>query len=279
MPRNHRLDLQNRLAAQELTGRTVLGIDAAWTAAQPSGVALAAERDGGWRLLAVAPSYADFLAQAAGLPPAPKPPDGRPDPAALLAAATRLAGAPPTLIAIDMPLALSPITRRRAADDAVSRAYGGRKCGTHSPSAERPGRLADDLRRDLQALGYPLLTGRIDQPGVIEVYPHPALVEIMPAPERVPYKAAKTRAYWPDLDRPARAARLAALWTHIAEALDRELTGVAAAFASAAPLPRKAQEDMLDAMICCAVAAHALDGRCRPFGDADAAIWVPSGTG
>ena len=48
--------------------RTVLGIDAAWTGTQPSGVALAEETERGWRLKAVASSYARFEALA-GLAP------------------------------------------------------------------------------------------------------------------------------------------------------------------------------------------------------------------
>jgi hypothetical protein len=40
--------------------RSVLGVDAAWTLAQPSGVALATESQSGCRLLAVASSYQRF---------------------------------------------------------------------------------------------------------------------------------------------------------------------------------------------------------------------------
>jgi hypothetical protein len=35
--------------------------------------------------------------------------------------------------------------------DAVSRAYGARKCGTPTPSAFRPGRISDALREDSSA--------------------------------------------------------------------------------------------------------------------------------
>jgi predicted RNase H-like nuclease len=104
-------------------------------------------------------------------------------------------GRPVDLVAIDMPLARSPIVGRRASDDAVSSAYGGRKCGTHTPSAFRPGRMSDDLREGFERAGYPLLTNTIAQSGVIEVYPHPALVELAGASERLPYKASKVRSY------------------------------------------------------------------------------------
>lgn len=42
----------------------VLGIDAAWTTTEPSGVAVAARTDAGWRVCGVAPSYDAFLALA-----------------------------------------------------------------------------------------------------------------------------------------------------------------------------------------------------------------------
>ena len=127
--------------------KAVLGIDAAWTLKQPSGVALAIERGGQWHLAAAAPSYDHFLARAAGdLPPA-RPAGSIPDVPALLAAAAKIAGGPISIVAIDMPLSLSPITCRRTSDDAVSRAYGARHCATHTPSALRPGRISDDLDR------------------------------------------------------------------------------------------------------------------------------------
>jgi len=46
--------------------RTILGIDAAWTAGQPSGVALVSGRDGSWGVEAVAASYEDFEALSNG---------------------------------------------------------------------------------------------------------------------------------------------------------------------------------------------------------------------
>ena len=46
--------------------RTVLGIDAAWTVKQPSGVALLREGEAGWQVVAAAPSYSSFLGLAEG---------------------------------------------------------------------------------------------------------------------------------------------------------------------------------------------------------------------
>lgn len=259
------------MAPEELSPRAVLGIDAAWSATQPSGVALAAERDGVWRLLAAAPSYAHFLGTAG---PGDRPAASLPDPPALLATAYRLGGAPPALVAIDMPIARLPITGRREADNAVSRVWGGRKCGTHSPSGARPGPLSDTLTAAFAAAGYPLLTTACRPPGLIEVYPHPALVVFTGAAERLPYKRGKSASYWRDSPLAERRCRLAAVWDRIVGALDGRIAGTAVHFA-ASPFTGKAAEDMLDAVVCCAIAIAALDGRAEPLGDADAAIWIP----
>src|ERR1700756_4245829 len=100
--------------------RTVLGIDAAWTGRQPSGVALAEETGRGWRLKAVASSYARFEALA-GLAPEPPAERGmKPDASACPPPCRHLAGREPDLIAIDMPLSRLPITGRRKSDNLVS---------------------------------------------------------------------------------------------------------------------------------------------------------------
>ena len=104
----------------------VLGIDAAWTDHQPSGIALVQNTATGWRCLAVAPSYKAFLAQASGQTwdPKQKATGNRPDPAALLKASQQLAGAEVSCVSVDMPLATTPMNRRRAADTPISSRFG-----------------------------------------------------------------------------------------------------------------------------------------------------------
>ena len=65
------------------------------------------------------------------------------------------------------------------------------------PNALRPGRLSDELRQSFERAGYPLLTNMRAPVGLIEVYPHPALVELAGASIRLPSKASKVRSYWP----------------------------------------------------------------------------------
>jgi len=261
--------------------RAVLGIDAAWTLTQPSGVALAVERTNGWQLIAAAASYQRFHALADRRQPAEESPSGSsPDAPALLASALVLCGSPVDLVAIDMPLAHSPIVGRRTSDNDVSKAYGARKCGTHTPSASRPGRISDDLKESFERAGYPLQTNTVVPPGVIEVYTHPALVELADASERLPYKAAKVRSYWPLLKPFERRARLYGKWREIVELVESEIAGVSVLLPrlelNASAIDMKAYEDTLDAVICAWVAGCALEGRAKAFSDENSAIWIPS---
>jgi predicted RNase H-like nuclease len=260
--------------------RAVLGIDAAWTLTQPSGVAVAVELHDEWHLVAASTSYQRFQALADSRQPAEERPSGSSaDASALLASASMLCGRPVDLVAIDMPLSRSPIVGRRTSDDAVSRAYGGRKCGTHSPSASRPGRISVDLKNGFERAGYPLRTDTIAPKGVIEVYPHPALVELAGASERLPYKASKVRSYWPSADPPERRDRLYKQWSEIVTLLEGEIAGAKAALPrldlNATGIQMKAYEDALDAIICAWVAVCALEGRAIAFGDEQSAIWIP----
>ena len=263
-----------------MRGRSVLGVDAAWTAAQPSGVALAAERSGRWVLLAVAPSYLDFVATANSTLARSARPKGSPvDAKALINAASAHAGARPDLVAVDLPLAHTPITARRASDNAVSQLYGARWCSTHTPSAVRPGPIGEALASAFIAEGYPLATQQIESPSLIEVYPHPALVELAGTDKRLPYKAQKVRSYWPDLAPAERRRALIATWTQIVELLDREIIDVSKLLPTvddvAPGAALKAYEDMLDAVVCVWIGITALEGRARPHGDAESAIWIP----
>jgi predicted RNase H-like nuclease len=114
---------------------------------------------------------------------------------------------------------------------------------------------------------------------VIEVYPHPALVELASAGERLCYKASKVGSYWPSDTPERRRELLYREWNHIVTLLEGQITGVSAALPMpsqlASGLNRKAYEDMLDAIVCCWVAVCALEGRAIPFGDESSAIWIP----
>ncbi|WP_370676184.1 DUF429 domain-containing protein [Pleomorphomonas sp. PLEO] len=251
--------------------KVVLGIDAAWTAANPSGVAVVSKTNGVWRVVAVAASFKEFIGLAG---------DGMGSgPAALVAAATRLASRAPDLVAVDMPMMDAPILARRAADNAINRAYSGRGAGTHSPTISRPGAVGQALEAGLLAAGYPLATLAIQPPCRIEIYPHPALIELLGATYRLPYKAGNTGKYWRGLPLAERRLRLFEVWATIIVALDGALAGssdfLALPPADARGRTLKAFEDRLDAVVAAHAGAMALDGQARPYGDATSAVWVP----
>ena len=98
----------------------VLGIDAAWTAQQPSGVALVrVRRRVKPRLLAVARSDEEFLSiEKLGSPAWRTRVYGTPpDIESLLRACERMAGHFPNLIALDIPLSNRPFAGRRFCDN------------------------------------------------------------------------------------------------------------------------------------------------------------------
>jgi hypothetical protein len=261
--------------------QVVLGIDAAWTSANPSGVAVAMKQSSRWHLKAVEASYENFFAQAENAFKADVRPKGSlPNVSKLLASAKSIAGSEVNLVAIDMPLSLDPITGSRESDRAVGRAYGSRNCSTYTPSVKRPGKISDDLRIDFNNAQYPLLTkSEIYSRGIIEVYPHPALVELASASYRLLYKASKTKTYWPEKDLDERKKLLHAQWSKIVKLLSKEIEGVEALLVVPSfQIPaweRKAFEDKLDAVICAWVGICMLEGQARPYGDEKSAIWIP----
>lgn len=256
----------------------VLGIDAAWTASNPSGVAVATKRENSWHLIAARSSYEHFIDPAAHRTKASAY-ESLPNAARLLESAAAYCGTPIDIVAVDMPLARSPINARRAADDAVSKAYGERWCSTHTPNPSRPGRISADLRYDFDRMGFPLLTRDITPPGLIEVYPHPALVELAEAPKRLPYKADNIGKYWPQLDHHERRVRLIEQWMMILDLLSTQMSGVLEALPTPSPSMKRRElkmfEDALDAVVCVWVAICALEGRADRYGDDDATIWIP----
>lgn len=251
----------------------ILGIDAAWTSKQPSGLAIGVKDAARWELIGAFKSYADFFDDPTRTDAAPSAED-------LLARAGELAAQKISLVTVDMPLANEAITGRRAADNAVSCAYGAKKASTHTPSSERPGRISSELMTGLDAAGYPLQTSSVGLPGTIEVYPHPALIELMQASERLKYKFSKIRKYWPNLDPAQRRQKLVDTWKSIVEQLEHRLLGIRETLPMISPNATarelKAYEDMLDAIVCVWVGIETIEARATPYGDEASAIWIPN---
>lgn len=257
---------------------SVLGIDAAWTDWQPSGVALLRRNGSKWECLRLAPSYGSFC-EGVGWKGAIS--GGAADVPVLLAVAQRVSGSKPLVVAVDMPLANTRIDARRAADNAVSRAFGHCKCAVHSPTLTRPGQTGRNLHTGFTDAGYSLATQSGDpRPALLEVYPHVALLGLTGRAERLPYKVVKTNTYWRGCDIQERKCRLFKEWSLILEHLSSEIEGINL------PLlenPReysleflKRYEDVIDALVCAWVATRYLTKATVPLGDNSAAIWIPS---
>ncbi len=263
---------------------TVLGIDAAWTAKEPSGVALIGQRGHTWESIAVAPSYAAFVASAAGTRTnwSTSPTGSTPDIDALLGAARKLSGEDVCIVAIDMPIATMPFSQRRGADQAVSKAYGARGCSAHSPGIQRPGPLGAKLSSRFAELGYPIATAQT-LPGaprhLLEVYPHPALLKLLNRTYRVPYKVSKSGKYWRGATVEARISSLLDEFAMILAAVRTRIEGVNLSLPSPDAVTTLAElkrfEDALDALVCCWVGASYMAGHAHPLGDHTAAIWCP----
>ena len=235
--------------------------------------------------LAIAPSYEAFLAQASGQAwdPEQKATGSRPDPAVLLKASQQLAVAEVSCVSVDMPLGTTAISGRRAADTAISSRFGPKICAVHSPSAERPGAIADQLRADFAALGYPLHTSGNEQtgPSLIECYPHVALLALLKRDYSVPYKVNRSGKYWKTekLTRRERIERLLEQFQAIKAGLEVHINGIPAFIPEPAEgstlASLKPVEDMLDGLICAWIGIKHLEGRTVGLGDDTAAIWVP----
>lgn len=255
--------------------RAVLGIDAAWTTTEPSGVALALEHaPGRWRCERVAPSVETFLSGRVDW--SQKPRGGGLDVERLLSVVPR--GASLT-VAIDMPVGKTPPVARRASDNAVTSAFGRFGCGTHSPTPERPGPLSVDLTNAFARHGYIVAAaGDVPEGRLLEVYPHPAVMELLGRDYRVPYKVSRASKYWPGTTPAVRARRILGELHALNEAVSRRLRGASVRLPgrvdSLAELKR--YEDALDAMVCAFIGIEAIEGRGTAFGDSTAAIWLPA---
>jgi predicted RNase H-like nuclease len=266
---------------------SILALDPAWTATEPSGVALLQQVKDRWKCVGLAPSYGQFIELANGTPVdwsrAPVP--SRPDVDALLAAArTLLSGARVDLVTIDMPVALTAIRKRREADSAVSQKFGSRGCSTHSPSEVRPGELGGQLTTRFRELGYAVATAETPVGStyvLAEVYPHPALLHLLGKDFRFKYKIGRASEYWPEKTPSDRRRRIVKNWRKIMEQLSLTINKIEL------PLPAKTDlenfpstslkrfEDAIDALVGGWVGIKYLEGDCTAYGDESAAIWIP----
>lgn len=262
------------------TGTAVLGIDAAWTLSEPSGVALWQFESQRWKCMRVAPSYVAFCgeidwdARVLGGPINV--------PAMLEKCRRLLAGKTPDVVAASIPLGLTPVRDRRLCDTLINKLFSRCKCTIHAPTPQQPGAVALRLHQGFKSAGYHLATtpGSPSVSALIEIFPHVALLGIMGRPERIPYKALNTKTYWPQLAAATRKRLLVEEWQAILDRLGRYAAAIDI------PLPQNPEkwkflrlkrfEDAIDAQVCAWMAAQYLNGSARRISaDAQAAIWIP----
>ena len=265
--------------------QAILGIDAAWTEHEPSGVALIQGEDENWNVLCMAPSYDSFVACSQGASVdwnTPRFSGSYPNVTQLVNAARNMAAADISVVALDIPIANAEFDSRRAADSAISKEFGSRGCAAHSPNAVRPGPLAQSITSQLNDEGVRLATTTEPQPDglcAIEVYTHPALLALLGSDYRVPYKVSKCLKYWPRTSKKERITKLLIEFEKIKFALVKIFRSVPIEL----PHPRETEtlaalkryEDALDALVCAWVGMHFAHGLATPYGDDSAAIWVP----
>lgn len=263
--------------------RVVLGIDAAWTEGQASGVALLRDPSGtgAWECLRLSPSYAGFLSGTSVDWEGPVA-GGRAPVEALLLRAEVLAGAPVDVVAIDMPVASIPIVGRREADREVSRRFGACGCSTHSPSADRPGRIGRELTDGFARSGFPVgaLGTRRGLKRLLEVYPHVAILELLSLNYRLAYKVSRSARLWPGHSVAARWLELLAAFARLKAELEARIGPLNFELPTAIVgrlSQLKRYEDGLDAAVSAWVGALYLEGDAVPLGDSTGAIWVPRG--
>lgn len=250
----------------------ILGIDAAWTENNPSGVALVKKSGSTYECLRVAPSYASFIGLARGQKVNwnSRFSGSSPNIKELLNAAEKLAGNKVDIVTIDMPVSTKEITGGRDADKAVSSAFGAYGAGVFMPKADWPGKLGKTLTNDFEAEGYTLAVPGTE-PGalgkLIEVYPHPALMMLLDEDYRLLYKKGDLEVRLQNLNR-------------INQALCHKF-GSTSLILPEFPTTKaalKPYEDAIDALVCAWVGTCYLEGCIQSYPDKGTtdAIWVPN---
>lgn len=243
----------------------VVGVDLAWSPNNGSGVAIARYRDSGYVLESACTLKTDED---------------------ILDCILAAADGGPAVVAIDAPLCVPNDVGGRACEQALSSDFSTRHAGCHSSNrtlfARYGGVRGEHIVRQLAPFGFLLVDGS-DLAAlprtVVEVYPHPALVNLFDLQFALKYKRKSRRS----------AEVRAAAWTR----LKQELRKLAEATPSLMGLDTlldeedseqsgrasKEYEDRVDAIVCAYIAIHALhwgSRGCKVYGTVDrGSILVP----
>lgn len=255
--------------------RLILGVDAAWTDKEPSGVALLKEVPGEKpEIIRVGRSYLEFSSGGVNwnLPVVGSVPNFYD----ILKTIGKI-----DVVALDIPLSPYPISCRRKADNIISGLYGNKGASTHTPNENRPGVISTMIFEQLTNQGFVLASKLSSRPSFIEVYPHVAIIELFGYDYRVPYKVQKRSKYWPNESPRVRYMNSVEKLMELKHKLTLEVNGVSD-FLIDLDLEShhsikflKGYEDMIDSIISALVGYYFLIGKAKAYGDEYGYILVP----
>ena len=194
--------------------------------------------------------------------------------------AQTILSAEPAGVAVDAPLIIENESGRRPCERALSRVYASKYAGCHTSNQTLyPDAAAVALSRQLSRDGYRHLGRPSTERYQIEIYPHPALIEMFNLPQRLMYKKGSVndkrngQIVLASLLRKLEGSPILSL--QIPERFDEYLDPRAIAALRGDAL--KANEDAMDALICLYICGlYALGTPMRVFGDVvDGYVVVP----
>lgn len=255
----------------------ILGIDAAWTEKEPSGVALLSiDDDNSIKAIKISRSYEEFYSD--GINWDKDVCGSQPQYEKLLNYCMKN-GMLVNLFALDIPISPEKITARRESDSQISKYYGGYGASTHSPSESRPGPISELIFKQLQQLKYEW-NGRGNK-SFIEVYPHTGIIELFHYNYRLPYKVQKRSKYWPNATSEQRLKNVIINLNMLRQNLSDYIQNLLELLQELQPNNSystkylKGYEDVLDAIVCALTGCFYLGNKIKGFGDRTSIIWVP----
>ena len=260
-----------------------LGIDAAWTNKQPSGVCLLkSENTDKCKIIRLGRSYTEF--ESGRIEWNQKVANSSTSLNDVLCACSELI-AIPDCIAVDMPIASYHIRSRRECETAISKEYGGKGASTHNPNEDRPGVISVELYNCVTESGYHWMTKGMEHidKSLIEVYPHTAIIEYLRLNYRYEYKVSKKNTYksWYSLTHSQKQEKLIRNLDYLLDQLSVRVPNIFDHFSKLNPETHytqaqlKGYEDALDSVICALTGMDFIFGNTIGFGNSEGTIWVP----
>jgi len=262
---------------------TSIGIDAAWTVRQSSGVCLLKSIEGTeCEIVRLGRSYDEFSQGSINWS---QKVSGLTASLSDVLNACADVNARPDCIAVDMPIASYHIKSRRDCETAISKAYGRKGASTHNPNEERPGMISVKLYDFMIENGYNWMTNGMKHfsNSLIEVYPHTAIIEYLDLDYRYEYKVSKKNKYksWSHLSATQKQDNLIRNLNYLVFSLSKRVPNIYDFFEELSldikhkQSQLKGYEDALDSVICALTGIDFIVGNVVGFGNEKGTIWVP----